>query len=319
MSSPNDGNLFLPLDLNFWDDPDILAVGFLGGVLYQHMLMLSKRTKSDGTVSDLQIRKFAIPGSPRLLSALEGRGLIVRTTEGWTCPAYLKRNKSAAEINETRRLESEAAALGNHRKWHIGEKGKPSPRCDYCTGRIVDPKAPPDDDPTRVPDRGGESTETKPEPESRTKPKTQTGSNSGEPPAAPHEVVDKRDIIFEAVVEACGWQLESISPDERGKANKATAHLKGMKATAADFRARAANYRLHYPDLVITPQAVMGNWSLCQNPPSPSSNRRPGEVTGPRIADPKQKLETALAAMRHEEEPDLEEIAALQSRLDAMA
>lgn len=276
MSNPNDGNLFLPLDVNFWDDPDILEVGERAAVLLQQIWLLSKRTMSDGVVSDLQVRKFGLPGTPARLKALEKRELIVRQEEGWVSPSYLKRNRSAAEIRETQRLEREGAALGNHRKWH---GSKTNPRCDYCTGRLVDPNPPPDKDPTRVPDRGGESTETstETEPKSRTTTRTRTG-NSSEPAAR------EKDPIFDALCESCGINAKELTEAARGPLNKACKDLKDVGATPDEIHRRANAYKTTFAGMNLTPNALSRHWAVLSGVPIPV----PEKQSGARIPAPRQ-------------------------------
>jgi len=47
--------------------------------------------------------------------------------------AWLKRNKSAEQVQREREAAEEAALLGNHRRWHE-MRGGMDPRCRYCIG-----------------------------------------------------------------------------------------------------------------------------------------------------------------------------------------
>lgn len=74
------------------------------------------------------------------------------------------------------------------------------------------------------------------------------------------------DPAFEAMCEVCNidWQA-GLTNDERGRANAA---LKQLRSIYADDHAlpqmifeRAAAYRVVYPEIALTPQALTGAWS----------------------------------------------------------
>lgn len=190
--APNDGNLFIPLDVNYADDDRIIEAGEKAELLYIRSLGFMKRTLSDGYIAEVQLQRIGLPGISARVQSLLRVGLWVPAERGYNCPAYLKRNRSKAEIKETQRLEREAAALGNHRRWHGAKKNA---RCDYCVGRLVDPtnekvtppNPPPDRVPDPLPDLGGESTitSTRTETETRTQPKTRTRTRTGSKSSAP--------------------------------------------------------------------------------------------------------------------------------------
>lgn len=68
------------------------------------------------------------------------------------------------------------------------------------------------------------------------------------------------DEVFEAIVEVCGWSLDAITDDARGRANRATKQLRKIEASPDDIRTFATFWRLHHPDADLTPQAITGNW-----------------------------------------------------------
>jgi hypothetical protein len=268
VSDPNDGRLFLPLDVNFFDDPEILAAGEKAGWLYLHMLTLSKRTLSDGFVADAQVRKFGLTGMAARLSALAKDHLIERRDGGWFCSAYAKRNRSAAEIRQTQRLEREAAIIGNHRRWHV--EGKTSPRCDVCASRLADPMVPPTRVPDQVPDLPPESTET------RTETRTRTGSTSAEPSASARAP----DLLFEAVAESCGYpwgdKRSLLTKSARGELNTGVKQLRDIEADPAEVATRVRRYRKLWPNAECTATALAKHWHRLEQEPvtrAPVSDR----------------------------------------------
>jgi len=92
----------------------------------------------------------------------------------------------------------------------------------------------------------------------------------------------ERDLTWEAMLEVCGYDAESITPSERGRVNAALKELRtiypssSQYAVAFDIRARAQNYRLLYPGMPLTPQALTGNWSqIAEQPPPEKPAPRP--------------------------------------------
>jgi hypothetical protein len=79
--------------------------------------------------------------------------------------------------------------------------------------------------------------------------------------AAPRETQAKpKDELFEAIAEACGYELSSLTTTARGRVNAAAKELRQIKATPADIAGKAQAYRTKYPDMTLTPQALTGNW-----------------------------------------------------------
>jgi len=69
------------------------------------------------------------------------------------------------------------------------------------------------------------------------------------------------------MVEVCAYETP-VTGSERGRINAALKELRGIYpsstpyAIAFDIRDRAQNYRARFPGIVLTPQALVGNWSL---------------------------------------------------------
>jgi hypothetical protein len=72
-------------------------------------------------------------GTARARKELVDAGLVfTRATGGVECHDYLSHQRSAAQVAELREKKKSAAAKGNHERWHVGPKGKPSAACAYC-------------------------------------------------------------------------------------------------------------------------------------------------------------------------------------------
>ena len=74
------------------------------------------------------------------------------------------------------------------------------------------------------------------------------------------------DLIFETICEVSGYDLGSLTKDERGRANAATKQLRDLYGEAEQavpmmIHERVTAYRECYPDMPVTPQAITGNWS----------------------------------------------------------
>ena len=70
------------------------------------------------------------------------------------------------------------------------------------------------------------------------------------------------DLLFESLASACGLDWKQLTRTERGRLNKAVKELREIGATPEQVRERAAIYRQRCPDYFLTPQALVGNWSL---------------------------------------------------------
>lgn len=81
-------------------------------------------------------------------------------------------------------------------------------------------------------------------------------------PTAPRTNLRVVDEIFEAIIEVCyGKPPDELTRDERGRANKATAQLREVNATAGEIKARARAYRKRSPGFPLTPQTLTKAWT----------------------------------------------------------
>lgn len=161
--------LYVQLDVNYYHDDEFLQAGALGELLYIRSLCWCKANKTDGKIARAQLALFAHGIPKRCAQLLVDQKLWVETKNGWTVPAYLKRNKSKAEIETASELAREAGVRGAHERWHIPPEGSPSSKCPLCVGERMG-----------SPHRGANGvayptpeTETTPETKPETKPETE--------------------------------------------------------------------------------------------------------------------------------------------------
>jgi hypothetical protein len=82
----------------------------------------------------------------------------------------------------------------------------------------------------------------------------------------PVEPVGNRDLVFEAMCEVCGidWRGE-ITKDQRGRVNAALKQLRDVYPDDLTLpmmiHERASAWKVVYPEIPPTPQALVGNWS----------------------------------------------------------
>ena len=81
-----------------------------------------------------------------------------------------------------------------------------------------------------------------------------------------------RDLTFEAVADACGWDLDSLTKQSRGWINGALPELKRINTSIEEIGFRAGNYFLTYGKRP-TPSALVKHWPAMAQPPVVASNR----------------------------------------------
>jgi hypothetical protein len=123
--------LFVPLDVNYFEDDKIIDVGPMGELLYVRALAFVKRTGTDGHINANQLQAIAprITNPRRLADRLVTVGLWQTNGTGWLITAWLKRNQPRAAIHTAK---SDAGRLGNHKRWHIPPLGIPTIDCEIC-------------------------------------------------------------------------------------------------------------------------------------------------------------------------------------------
>lgn len=79
--------------------------------------------------------------------------------------------------------------------------------------------------------------------------------------AATAKKTPRRDPIFETIAEVCGWDWHRLTKNERGKLNNATKQLRDIDATPDEIRAKAAAYRKTWPEMSLTPMALVNQYA----------------------------------------------------------
>ena len=71
----------------------------------------------------------------------------------------------------------------------------------------------------------------------------------------------KRDEVWDAIMDACGVNAQTINSNERGRYNKVVKVLKESGATANDIYERVQVYRKKFKGAALTPNAIANHWS----------------------------------------------------------
>ncbi len=87
------------LDVSFYDHPKVIEAGEKADRLYTQALCLAKRTRSDGFVSDEQLKRFGLTQVAARARKLADVGLFHRDDDrsGWWIHDFLEHNRSRAE------------------------------------------------------------------------------------------------------------------------------------------------------------------------------------------------------------------------------
>lgn len=133
--------LFVPLDVNYADDPKMIEAGAEAELVYVRSLAIAKRIGSDGAIHRAHLPRlcdgiFAVvmgEDTPEDLAArLVKVGAWIEAPDGWVIASWDKWNLTAEEIQSRRSGRQKGAAIGNHRRWHEA-RGEFDPACVYCT------------------------------------------------------------------------------------------------------------------------------------------------------------------------------------------
>jgi hypothetical protein len=68
------------------------------------------------------------------------------------------------------------------------------------------------------------------------------------------------DPIWDALTAACGIDTKQLTTTARGATNRAVAELRAIDATPDQIRTRAGAYRRTYPNVALTPSALVKHW-----------------------------------------------------------
>jgi hypothetical protein len=107
------GSLWLPLDVNFMDDPKVIRAGEQAGWLYVAMSLFCKRVGTDGLMMPEQVERLGVNNWRKRLDALLREELVVLLDDGQLAiAAWLLHNDSADEVAEKRRRDADRKRRG---------------------------------------------------------------------------------------------------------------------------------------------------------------------------------------------------------------
>lgn len=71
------------------------------------------------------------------------------------------------------------------------------------------------------------------------------------------------DLLWEAVMDACGIDPASVTDTARGRYNRAVGDLRKVGATPGEVTDRAQVYRVRFAEVALTPSALASHWAEC--------------------------------------------------------
>jgi hypothetical protein len=86
-------------------------------------------------------------------------------------------------------------------------------------------------------------------------------STAPKPPLKQPSKIKQTDELWNAMIEACGYDSADITASVRGRINKALKELREVNATAHQIIAAGNQYRRTYPNFALTPNAMVSNWA----------------------------------------------------------
>lgn len=90
--------LYVPLDVNFFDDAKVLAAGEAAAYLYLTMCARAKLADSDGLLTREQVKRLSVVGWTKRLARLVECGLVEETLPGtYVIAGWLNWNESKAD------------------------------------------------------------------------------------------------------------------------------------------------------------------------------------------------------------------------------
>jgi len=100
---------WVKLDDSFWSNPKVEDVGNEAAGAYARMLSYCGQNLTDGYVKESAARFIT---TSRICKRLEEHDFLERNGKGWVIPDYLDFNPSREQVEEKRRVRSEAGKRG---------------------------------------------------------------------------------------------------------------------------------------------------------------------------------------------------------------
>jgi hypothetical protein len=121
------GRIYLQLDVNYCDDPDVVELSDLAQLLDIRAMSLSKRTRSEGRLTRRQLEKIA-PGDPaEVIAELTASPL-------WSEEGGIFERRSWTDWNEPSKdtqAKADGGTFGAHLRWHV-QRGINKADCSHC-------------------------------------------------------------------------------------------------------------------------------------------------------------------------------------------
>ncbi len=109
-------SVYVPLDVDFFDNDKVLSAVEKAGWLYLAMCCRAKSIVSDGVLSAQQIERLGVQGWRQRMARLLDTRLVVALDDGrYLIVGFLERNPSAAELLEHRRRDAARKGVGSAR------------------------------------------------------------------------------------------------------------------------------------------------------------------------------------------------------------
>ena len=254
---PRPGKIWLPLDVNHSDDPDVLELSDLAELLDLRAMAKAKQLGSDGRLTLRQFQKIAPdspPDRPDVIGELLASPLWIDIGDGtFERRSWLDWNDTAEDIEAM----SRGGSKGNHKRWHVrGTKArppKPDPSCEFCVAdRLVSPPdSPPDStaisDPIQVAN-----------PREDIDVDTDVDAYEDSNPGA--DTCNQAHELSAALADALGIAQSELTPSAKSSFEKAVADLTSVSALVEDVPRRVNVYRSKWPQAACTPAAIAKHW-----------------------------------------------------------
>lgn len=228
-------------DDKFTDHPKVVAAGPLAELLAMRGVIFCARYETDGFIQFAQIPRISVGiSSPkRRIQELVDAGLWEQIDGGFLVHDFLDYHPSAAE----RAAERESA-----RERMANVRANKTRSSDEVQAKFARSSAYPD------PTRPQVHINTLPKESKSEKVKDETKAR-------------KPDLIWDAVIEACGLDATQLTQSARGAINKTVQQLKQVNATPQDIHDRARQHLTKWPNVSLTPTSLAKNWAQLQAQP----------------------------------------------------
>lgn len=120
------------------DHPKIDGLSDRGFRLLIETWCWCSRHLTDGRVPQTTWLKRGTAAARRELVAA---GLVEEHGDAVLMHDYLEHQRSASEVADIREKKRLASQKGNHKRWHVGPRGRPDPDCSLCEDRLKKPHA----------------------------------------------------------------------------------------------------------------------------------------------------------------------------------